>query len=731
MALQVISKSFRDDQSRPLSFLLGNSLDFITATYRVDPVFRIDFGVSLQVVKIGQAFTLTSGSWEDYGFTAGANVQYQFDTHGGFQTINYINGATLVFNGSFSFVDQTFSQGFCIAQQTIEGANISFNLIENSNSGSALSLIDNEPTRFTIDQLQSLTVGSSGTMTQLNKKSGMSKMTASVTKIAKSSNPELGFFIDFRIGFWITPWTDINPYLSAECVKPWINIEILPEYSNPNVKISASYSNLGNTGFVNENFNGGQPLYAKDYIIWRDLSGNILETVDFMQTCEFEARIIGDIKSLSKYQFKMFWDIPDVESLNTNHSENTIATINQTALNVNATIPDFNSETHSSGGYYTIHDLTFNSTTKIVTGTFIPNTAFVNYINSLNENDRKYRIWLRCEDPALDYNSSDAMNVELDNRVSKKSSVPLGKYFYTTNRFIGHDGGILVNTDDKIIEDDIMKRYIFRAPKNDRINFIKVSVICKNTVNGAFFSLDEHTINFANVPMLPNGTMPIVYNSNRGFKMTTAEPDRYTIKAYRVGSLDNTKQYGLQVQYPFLARWEDWLAQQNADNDFYGNQNKLWLNYLSNPDWGLFTRIELNFDAGSYINDDAFTLRNYNDWTGASTITFKKLDGTVVTGLLANEPTVIIATHTRVGGGMITTGYADITIERFENSPRYQITSKYNYTGQIQSPLQPISGQTKATFEVTGNTVVSRCLFDPSKLPGATKVKITSRINID
>lgn len=730
MALQVISKSFRDDQNRTLSFLLGNSLDFISASYRVDPVFKVQFGVSLQVVKVGQAFTLTSGSWEDYGFTAGVNVQYQFDTHSGFQTVNYINGATLVFNGSFSFNDQTFISGFCLAQQSIEGANISFNLIQNSNGGQAESLIDGEPTRFTVDQLQSLAIGSPTSMTQLNKKSGMSKMTAQVTKIAKSSDPEQGFWIDFRIGFWITPFTDINPYLSAECVKPWISIDILPEYSNPNIKISASYSNLGNTGFVNENFNGGAPLFSKDYIIWRDLNGNILETLDYTQPCTFEAKINGAFTGASKYQFKMFWDIPDVLNLNTDHSENTIATINTTALSVNATINDFDSAIHPSGAKYTIEDLIFTESTGIVTGKFTPNSAFTTYIGSLNENDRKYRLWVRCENPALDYNSSDAMNVELDNAVSAKSSLPLGEYSFQSTRIIGHDGNTLLADDDKIIEDDLMKRYIFRAPKNERINFAKVSVICKNIVNGAFFTLDDQTLNFSAVPILPDGTMPIMYNSNRGFKMTTAEPNRYTTKAFRVGSLDNTTEYGLQIQYPFLARWEYWLTQTNADNDFYGNQNKNWLNYLTNPDWALFNRIELNFDEGSYINDEQFKLRDYDDWSGTSTITFQKLDGTPITGLLANEPVIIIATHT-LSTGTATTGYADITIERFENSPRYQITSKYNYTGQIQSPLQPISGQTKATFEVTGATVVSRCLFDPAKLPGATKVKITSRINID
>lgn len=732
MALQIISKSFRDDQNRNLSFLHANSLDYITATYRVYPIFKVTFGVSLQVVKVGQMFTLTSGSWEDYGFTAGASIAYQFDTHTGIQTINYINGADLVFNGSFSFADQTFTVGSCQAIQSIEGANISFNLIKNSDQDTPLSLIDGEPTRFTVDQLQSLAIGSTANMVQLTKKSGMSQMTASIVKTNKTTNPEDGFYIDFRIGFFLSPWLDADAFLSGECVKPYIEIDILPQYANPNVKISATNSYLGNTGFVSESYNGGVQNFIKDYIIWKDVTNTVIDTLDYTQTSKFEAKILGDFTGSSKFQFKLFWELDDILNLNTDHSVNTIATVNVSSLSANVTIANFDSAVHFSGAKYTVEQLYFDTTTAgyvKVTGQIVPNTAFTSLIEARNELERGYRLWIRCEDPALDYNSSDAMNVDVDSRNSVKATTPLGAYPLYDNDIIGHDGSSL-GADAMIIEDDIMRRYIMRLPKNDRLNYAKLSVIVKHNTNGQYFALDEFLLNFANVPMLANGTMPINFNSSRGYKLTTAETDRYTIKAYRIGSLDNSTEYGLQIQYPFLLRWEYWLSQLNADNDFYGNQNKLWTNYIGDPDWNVYTRLELNFNVGSYINDDQIVIRPYDDWTGTSSITFERLDGTALTGLLADEICVIKATHTKVVAGTLT-GYCDITIEPFENSPRYQITSEYNFTGLPNSPLIPLAGQTKATFEVSGNTVVSRCLFDPSKLPNISKVKLTSRVNID
>jgi len=80
---------------------------------------------------------------------------------------------------------------------------------------------------------------------------------------------------------------------------------------------------------------------------------------------------------------------------------------------------------------------------------------------------------------------------------------------------------------------------------------------------------------------------------SRGFK-TPADANRANIRLLRVFASDGGGLFFYRSQFPFIIRWEDFVALTQVDNEFFDdtepNQgfNQDWVRYANTADWDLF-----------------------------------------------------------------------------------------------------------------------------------------------
>jgi hypothetical protein len=822
MSLNITSRKFKNDQNEEVSFLLGNANNYVKAIYRFAVEYDVVLNPSQSLIVSGTILTLIGANWEDFGFVVGTSNLDIVNVNGYSTTrnITIIDGNQLQVDSGFGtdIPDGNYTVGTLICDAKVDGANVEFNFCKNSLS-SGSSLIDNESTRFTVDGLDALSIGATVTMVQLGNRSGLSKILATIEKV--SSSPKL---YEITLITFISPFHNNVGFFASESLASWLKVEALPDFNNPNVKISRIDKYNGNVGYFNENFNGFPSNFVKDSISWEDDYNNSIDALDYTQASNFTARINGAFTSGSRFQFYAFFPSnqnEDFSNLPTDASKNFISTT-ETNYKVVATNYNFTSEVHPSGAYLTYTNIRFEqfSTYVIITGKITPSADFTTLINSRDSSNRNYRIWVRCENPALDFNSSDMVNVEIDNSTMTKNVQPLGTFDPITDELKDHNNDLITDTcttcdtilvtytlvgeepvtvevegysliggryrynpvtiDGEIFtirystiwvllgqgssglqatlsedtpcpfgtytieegsifeafevtpsstcgfrvitEDDVRRETIFTIERNDAtITELNARIIAKNTVTNESFELEKFSVNLNSLPFLPNGTKPINSIQNRPFNIPS-NALMNQVKFERATSEDTLTKYGVSIKHPFLCRWEYWLQQLNASLDFYDSKNKDWRHYQDVANWKIISIIGIVKGDGEYQNPKIIPIRNYDDAEIQYTIEFFKLDNTALTTPIDDIVRVKI-THEKSG---VTTSWGTITVEPFENSPRWLISTEYNQTDPSY-PLQPLSGETKLKQTISTDDVVFECLFDGRLF---NKVKFTSRLQV-
>jgi hypothetical protein len=893
MPINILSRKFYDDQNREVSFLLGNALDFNKVVYRINIEYKFNLSPTVGLQVNGTLLTLTSGSWIDYGFVVGTSNLLLTGINGtSLQTknITIIDGANLSINSALTGVpDGIYNVGTIECDTKTEGLNVAYNYCKNSDAGTINSVIDGEITRFTVDGLDTLSPTDSLPLLQLGNRSGMGKINGTITLIDASP-----LIFDVELKGFIVPFADNVPYLGADSLKAFVRFQALPDFNNPNVILERNDGLNGNVGLVGENYNGGAPNYVKTSLDWFDSVGGSIESFDHTQKCKFEARINGTFTSGSKWQFKMFFPTnveSEYKNLTTNNNSNLISTIEDSAKVV-TTSYDFDSAIHSSGAKVSFTDvvLTQFSTYALIEGYAEGNTEFTTLVSERDETNRNYSLWVRCENPALDYNSSDAMNVLLENGVMVKNLLPLGTRDVVSDSLLNHvltpitdtctlcdtisvtytlvgedpvtvevesggdeytiegvgiiekvgdewvikncdacinvqftydsvnynynvpktgvqfgknifeletENGLLViqydgskwflslfgtdstyykiSTTDTpyftdwvydgetellaletsscnctqatlsedtpcpfgtftieevsifesfvvepvdgcgkkvITEDNILRDVVFRLPKNsDQFTAINCRVIAVNTVTNDSFILEQKNFDLTTLPTLTDGTKPINFNEtppNTNLLKIPFLSEMTRTRLYRNTAFDTTPSYGVQLKYPMLMRWEDWISQPNASIDFFGVNTKDWEAYQDVANWEIQHVIGFATEDGEYQNPLTIPIRTYDDASIDYTIEFFKVDDTPLTTPI-NDICKIKVTHDLADVDSLTWG--EITVEQFENAPRWFISTTYDHT-DINSPLQPLSGETKLKKTITSTQVILECLFD-------------------
>lgn len=742
MPLQIIDHYYTDSLGRTNKQIKDNAFDPVTTTVIVEIDSVINLSASVQVVKNGNVFTLTNGTWQEViGASDGANIDFSLGkklTPVITTTATWVDGADMYLANDGNFPDGAYTKGFFEMTDSMEGFNLWYNLVKNNYNGTRYSLIDGNTQRFDVKLVNALTVGG-GTdqLKQFGNKSGGSIMSGTVDRIADvSSKQRYQFDIDFKIWMGI----DSSPYYADDCIGDFIQIHALPDFTNSNVYLSVTNKVNGDTGLENEALNGGSPDYTLTSITWTDSAvSTTFEAFDYTQNSRFEIVIekdSGNFNAGDKFDLKMFFianDSAEYENLAKPHDNNIMLCMNSTPIAQSTpTTVAGNENSNNSGIDITNLNFVTSGSTLTVTGIVEPNANFTTEFEARAEDDRKYKIWVVCQDATLGIVDKDKVNVLADFQDSVKDILPLGNWSgLNTFEMLDHNSTSLANPAPIITEDDLLMNIDFTLPKSttNDWSYIEMRCIAERISTGDRFTLESTNYDISNLPAMPDDTLSVSFTEDRGFKLPS---NRRTIEVGRKSSLDTGSDFGVYVLYPFISRYEYWFKLITADTYFYGNRKKNWEVYSADADWQLKFELALGNDDGEYIDSFNFNITDYDQWgeTPGSSIIWKDQSGTVLTKPLMDEISHLIVEHeldTETWNG---NEWGIIRIRPKEGAPQWYLSTVFDIT-DTNNPLVPRSGETRCKMTVSGSKVTLECDFDPDKIDWSAGLTTTSRVDGD
>lgn len=187
----------------------------------------------------------------------------------------------------------------------------------------------------------------------------------------------------------------------------------------------------------------------------------------------------------------------------------------------------------------------------------------------------------------------------------------------------------------------------------------------------------------------------------------------------------------IEVLLPVLFNWRYYQSLPTLAAIFGQNATKNWRWYQENG-WQIKAKISTLTDVGSYIDEVAFNIRDYDDndevnWTWEM---FRESTLDPITSPIAGEKAIVKVTADMPNNTIEIIDYATVTVEGFEQPTRWLISSVYEHLNQSNSPLQPLQFEDRlklTNISGTNNSVELEFIFDASKINN-NKVKFTGRI---
>lgn len=431
---------------------------------------------------------------------------------------------------------------------------------------------------------------------------------------------------------------------------------------------------LGETGWFDENFNGGPTNYYFDNLVYKQLNDTVNGA---LQVTTNETKINFDLFNTTDSPFSagntnlvfgfnyapadqaLYRNIPAATSETMEHNfmfDNVVSTVNGTNENPRSVLN--NSD---------------ELKIKSITSTFISASHISvevrmefseNIVTRIAANiAQQYMIFVTVKDHNRTRDDSDKVTLLLD----------AGTFFLdlTDPDMILQEQSFMRHPDsdpenDTIefingrIEDDILCVNKWSLDRNDRetdevtINRI-VSQIIMRKDTGASFVLDQEVSDVSGSQLVFDpvfGDIPnIVVNKSRGFK-TPADENRANVITRRRFDDDAAGFFEYITQLPIILRWENFIAYVkpagaagNVSSDFFdptlpnNGQDENWIRYDALAGWSIFYRTTItaikNGDPLTYIKDSQLTTFDYllgTEWDTENIKTFDENDALLADG---------------------------------------------------------------------------------------------------
>lgn len=784
-------------------FLNGNVGDWQETTIFVD--VACDFKTSLTksvTVNTDNTWTLSSGTWSQLGFVPGDVITGNLNTTtGGVNSNTAISVTVLLISGSvmtvsaaiFGAIPSSFSVPSTngayvlnymdiICDKSFNGFKFEYNQILNSqlSTPSLVSLLDGSTTTFTSSAV--------GIMTAIAPQSGNGVHEVSISldsKVAGISHYEISV-IHCIVGFDdvisdLVNNTKPSWYNGTECMTDIYRMSFYPTAGSPAAaQISSLYDGLvnvsGNTGWFNENRNGGADIFTIQSVTYTDTSLNALTSLssdsETIVTIQVNSSSAFFDTGNSRFVFGILGHVPiDRQSLD-NNSKNALAVLCANTMGVDAwfphtspivgTIAGFQNDIGAAVNIESYKFQVVSSTLLEIEINVLPNSNFTSMINNdFIAGDRLFTFWVGLAQYSTAYTPAVRVNkystgqwlprVEVVKSLEKiivNGIYAREKDFYTTPAS--------PTTRGLIAEDDYHAAITFTLDEEERIETAEFGSELINTVTGEIINLESTIYDLTTQPIDGSGIQQINLVTNRSFNYADGFKDKL-VSLTRATSLDGGGEVGFAFVFPTRVRYE-WWQKNVLFNSLYNaayplnNVNNEWESKQNTDfsDWEYQYYQKLTIDGVIYKDTIGKDIYPYRDayrvaanFSGAievfsdSGYTNSLLIGTKTNKLLCDvfafddtNPNYVKASLTREGT-TFTNDYAEITLEG-EDGAGYlsQWKLRSDQTPTATNPIRPLSGETTLKVTTALGSVISECYIDTSLIPnGIVNLKVTAEFD--
>ncbi len=785
---------------------IGNTMDPKESVYSfsIDP--KIETSQTQMLLITDNSLTFTDGSnWNERGVDVGTVlnlISSGTQGNGTFSvnsnlTVLTVQGDTITFSGTPLSVFETTTVPGNNGDQVVEDFTLNFsinaesilfkfNLIENDTvqSPNFESFIDGTETTFQFLDVHTATFGVPIDAEFLGYKSGSAIYTA---QLIKKSVINGIYSYDLIIKHWVHNLFDdesnfedlVAPdhSINNKSVTDVILVEARPEYNNPNAFIRnmpKDMQRLGNTGWIEENYNGLDNDFNSFGISYFDSIGNPIPYAPYNEESSFMFSLEGDIDPViatTQFAFSYFL-VPSNEDLWKNNDDGFHRNIR---LNNGGNDEFFKTflcsagpEVNTSEGFtlegqmdrMDIHDISFIKLfgNVVVSGKMKPTPEFSNYVESLPEDQRKFAVLISI--------GKDVPGQEMNfqNRVQKlcifdnhKKHIPIaGEYeniefnFYEHHQTSDTDGSSPCTEIVHCIENDYLVQMPFTIDSDPNIVFEKMEFgFLLQLPNGLKYDIDKHSVNLSNYPIDGNNVQQINFNSSRGFKLPLGNEKNF-FKIERNLSTDSASDHGYKAFFGYKLRWEDWILNNNVPNQLIdvnlpnNGLNNRWSVLSSSSNLYYFTRIYKRENGELVLHENKILIQitDYNKNPNINqTIEFKRssdlslLNNTIISGfvnsaVLDNENTQIEVQFSPTTGTLLLDDYfMVVSVEKTNGSGQnvyYQITTEYDT--ENSNPLRPVQAETRLKAVQNGTGILVTCEVQPDLLPSSLNYKFSAYI---
>jgi hypothetical protein len=717
----------------PTSFYQSNSGDLVTATLRIRSQIRLSsINNTLQLDPTNNTITSPSVSWLEEGFRVNDWVLFYVRNSGGsvvsgpywtqVQSVTDFVCDVTSMPVWYDFAASEYIEFYVVdasgSYQQVERneVDVLVNHSLNSLQGNPNSLIDGEVTRVRFSNVNLASTPSTITGVILGNQSGQFLIVGNLNKIV-STDPSF-FMYDLELTFvnsGLYDTTDENWFFTSECLKAFISTQWARVASEPYARLVSNYDLAGDTGFYDEPFNTG----VSDSTLIQGTSN-----VDYGATSTHTIIVDGPLTNImigAAYK-----------PTDNTYYKNQIYSQTELTMIIPSTpvaLGTYSSYVNPNGAGYDIDitDISSVGSQTTIKFSFIPNPAFLTFMDSRDAEDRLFYIWVKCGNiNHLVYNDILEYTPPPLGPLSMVKSVPYLDHSLNVDTYPTSYEDRSVNT-----EDDIAYYGEFLLDKGTEYVSFNVYVEAANSVSGDTFSLRAIQFNFDGVLVsgdgryLLNQTLPI----NPQLPATSLKKDA-ALKL--VSTLDTPTQYGVSIYAPYLMDWRYWIPYPTASSDFWPNQNKNWQQYEAG-DWDVVLRLELVVQEGSYIHTESLEILDYDSepLITQSIELYEDSTNTNVSIILEGQLHRVVATHT-LGGSFIwnqTEIWGMITVEPQQNQPRWICSTAINWDNNTNNPIYPLSNALIMNITYPSlNIARMECYFNPDLINLQNGVKFTTKI---
>lgn len=735
MPITLLNKNFIDEfRGDDLTFWKSNTGDktIMELYFRSNISFTSGNGISA-FVDYGNKSIDTSVNFEDEGFRVGDIVFYEVLSEAGISIFNQQTTVTLVEGTHIELASisqlpdvmnservrlraRQYTAGGAIVRKR-ESLIVSFNQVPNDENGTSFSLIDNEPTRFSFD-LRSLTGSGDLYGTPIGKRSGAAIYKCKIVEETLSvTDHQFDLYYTLFVEFANTGMFTPSAFETSNCLKTFVEFQFQSLFGEPFNNLIFVFNENADTGYYNEAYNNEQT----DAVPLTSLTELSIEGLT-----EFTAQIQYEGSS-SDFGIGACYLPQDSEYYQSKTTDQQLLSMFITTQP--GVVPySITSETNPSNG--ASFDLELVSVTNVgdifdFEMIFTPNADLTTFLNTRDEDDRTFLIWVRIGE----------QNVLVAEAQAKVLSTYGGEIKVEKHKILDHSQNVQ-NTSEAIdgiscdTEDDLAFVATFKVPKDSDFSSFSAKIRAKNTDNDAEFTLIQANFDLSQIPNI-DGAKPIDLSVTiNGNLPTTSAKINATLIRYPL--LDDVDDYGMKIYIPWVNRWEYWLQQLNANNEFYGQKTRNWVPYANAINWTLQVYVEMIQDGFlfDYVNDFNDYDYNNSDYINSS-IGLYSLAEDSLSIIPTGDKIIIESLHeTQTGEEWGTEDiWGMLTVEPYESAQRWIASTVINFDSNTSNPLSAITG-TKATLDFidSGKTARLRCYFDSNKINLQNGVKITAKI---